>query len=254
MGPKKGKEKPGKGGKEAPAAKGAMGPPPKPKKIPPPPACFRPEDIARFKEVFKLHDEDNIDKVPIDDIPIMLRRLGFNPKTAEVQSMFEQFLEDDLVDTVEFHEFLFMIEAKMGMGDDFEIGIVRAIRDLGHDDEETGFVDFETFREELMSWGEPLGEVEFMDWIKLAIKDKTLNMEDGRFCYGKFIENMNNKDQRFFKEPVNFFKLDQKTLAEMAMKKAQEEKEEQERKEAEKRARDEARRQRMIAEGLLPPD
>lgn len=48
-----------------------MGPPPKPKKIPPPPACFSPEDLARFKEVFKAHDEDNIDKV----LAIIVKRL-----------------------------------------------------------------------------------------------------------------------------------------------------------------------------------
>lgn len=60
MAPKKGGKEPAKKpGKEALK----IGPPPKPKKIPPPPACFKPEDIARFKEVFKLHDTENIDKV-----------------------------------------------------------------------------------------------------------------------------------------------------------------------------------------------
>ncbi|CAB3259605.1 unnamed protein product [Arctia plantaginis] len=252
MAPKKGGKEPAKKpGKEAVKV---SGPPPKPKKIPPPPACFKPEDIARFKEVFKLHDEENIDKVPIDDIGIMLRRIGFNPKTAELQELFAKILEDDLVDQVEFHEFLFMIEAKMAMGDDFEVVIVNAMRDLGHDDEETGLVDFEKFREELMTWGEPLVDIEFMDWIKLCMKDKTYNIEDGTFRYIKFIENMNMRDRRFFPEPINYFKLDQKTLAAMAMQKAQEEKEAEEKKAAEKRAREEAKRQRMIAEGLIPPD
>lgn len=66
MGPKKGKpEKPAKGkGKESlAAAKMAAAGPVKPKKIPPPPACFKPEDLVRYKEVYKLHDESNIDKV-----------------------------------------------------------------------------------------------------------------------------------------------------------------------------------------------
>lgn len=193
-------------------------------------------------------------QVPIEDIPMMLRQLGFNPKPAEVAELYKRFLEDDLVDTVEYHEFLFMIEAKMNYGDDFEIDVVRAMQALGHDDEETGFVDFETFKKEIMSWGDPIQEIEWMDWLRLAIKDKTYKPEDGTFNYGKFIENMNAKDQRFFQEPINYFKLDQKTLAEMAIKKAQEEKEEQEKKEAEKRAREEARRQKLIAEGLLPPD
>ncbi|XP_047027059.1 probable calcium-binding protein CML14 [Helicoverpa zea] len=230
------------------------GPPPKPKKIPPPPASFTNDDIMRYKEIYKLHDEDNIDKVPLAMIPLMLRKLGFNPKTAEINQLFEMFLEDEFVDTVEFHEWLQMIEAKISWGDDFEAAITKAMAALGHDDEETGFVDFELFRDELMTWGEPLQEIEFMDWIKLALKDKTYNQEDGRFCYGKFVENMNNKDMRYFKEPINYFKLDQKTLAEMAIKKAQEEKQEHERKEAEKKAREEARRQKMIADGLLPPD
>lgn len=193
-------------------------------------------------------------QVPTKDITVMLRKVGLNPKTAEVNQLFEMFLEDELVDTVELHEWYQMIEAKMNMGDDFELAITKAMAALGHDDEDTGYVNFELFREELMTWGEPLQEIEFVDWIRLATKDKTYDPETGLFKILTFVENMNNKDQRFFKEPVNFFKLDQKTLAEMAIKKAAEEKAEQERKEAEKRARDEARRQRMIADGLIGPD
>lgn len=60
MGPKKDK---GKGKPPPPPPKGMVGPPPKPKKPPPPPACFNSEDLARFKEMFKAHDEENIDKV-----------------------------------------------------------------------------------------------------------------------------------------------------------------------------------------------
>ncbi|CAH0729488.1 unnamed protein product, partial [Brenthis ino] len=250
MPPKKGK------GKQPPPAqaKTLMGPPPKPKKPPPPPACFGPEDLAKFKEMFKAHDEENIDKVKLEAIPLMLRKLGFNPKGAEIKELFRLFLEDDLVDTVEYHEWLFMIEAKMNWGDDFELAVTKAFAALGHDDDETGVADLEVLREELMTWGEPLSEIEFVDWLRLAIKDKTYNPEDGTVQYDKFIENMNAKDERYIKEPINFFKLDQKTLAEMAMKKAQEEREEQEKKDAEKRAREEARTQRMIAEGLIPSD
>ncbi|XP_023943810.2 uncharacterized protein LOC112049967 [Bicyclus anynana] len=254
--PPKGKAK-GKG--DSAAAKAMMaaaapGQQQRPKKPPPPPACFSPDDLAKFKALYKEFDEDNVDKVPIGAIPTMLRKLGFNPKGAEIKELFRLFLEDDLVDTVEYHEWLFMIEAKMNWGDDFEIVVTKAFAALGHDDETTGKVDFELLREELMKWGEPLSEIEFADWIKLAIKDKTYNPEDGTFDYCKFVDNMNAKDERYIQEPINFFKLDQKTLAAMAMKKAQEEKEEQERKEAEKKAREEAKRLRMIAEGLLPPD
>ncbi|XP_053606856.1 calmodulin-like [Plodia interpunctella] len=252
--PPKGKKGKDAKAKPAPPVKGAKEPPPKPKKIPPPPACFTPEDLAKFKEVFKAHDEDNVDKVPIEDIPLMLRKLGFNPKTAEVNQLYVTFLEDDLVDTVELHEWYQMIEAKMIMGDDFELAVTKAFAALGHDDEEVGLTEWELLRTELEQWGEPLQEIEFIDWIRLAVKDKTLNVEEGTFNYPKFIENMNNKDHRYIKEPINFFKLDQKTLAEMAMKKAAEEKAEEERKEAEKKAREEARRLKMIADGLLPPD
>ncbi|KAJ0178491.1 hypothetical protein K1T71_006314 [Dendrolimus kikuchii] len=192
--------------------------------------------------------------VRLEAIPLMLRKLGFNPKGSEIRQLFTMFLEDDLVDTVEYHEWLFMIEAKMNWGDDFELAVTKAFAALGHDDNETGFSEFELLRQELTDWGEPMTEIEFVDWIRVAIKDKTLNIEDGSFNYVKFIENMNNKDVRYIKEPINFFKLDQKTLAELAMKKAQEEREEQERKDAERKAREEAKRLKMIADGLLPPD
>ncbi|XP_063535287.1 uncharacterized protein LOC134745223 [Cydia strobilella] len=251
MGPKKGKQD----GKAA-AAKAMMtsGPPPKPKKIPPPPACFTPEDIAKYKEMFKTHDEDNTEKIPLKLIPLMLRKLGFNPKAEEVKEMFRLFLEDDLVDTVELHEWYFMIEAKLKWGDDIELVVTKAMQTLGQDEKETGLCDLELLKTELFTWGEPLVEEEFVDWVKLAMKDKTYDVVTGGFNYVKFIENMNAKDERATKEPINYFKLDQKTLAAMAMKKAQEEKEEQEKKEAEKRAREEAKRQKMIADGLLPPD
>lgn len=184
----------------------------------------------------------------------MLRKLGLNPKGHEIKQLFVQFLEDDLVDTVELHEWYFMIEAKMNWGDDFEAAVTESIKNLGHDDNETKIIDLELLKEELMTWGEPLSELEFIDWIRMATKDKTFNPLDGTFQYEKFVDNMNAKDSRFFQEPINFFKLDQKTLAEMAMKKAAEEREEAERKDAEKKAREEARRQKMIADGLLPPD
>ncbi|CAH4028870.1 caltractin-like [Pieris brassicae] len=247
--------KKGKGKEPAPAKAAAPGPPPKPKKIPPPPACFGPEDLAKFKELFKACDEENIDKVKIEQIPFMLRKLGFNPKSQEIKELYRLFLEDDLVDTVEYHEFLFMIEAKMNWGDDFELAVTKAMAALAHDDEhEIGIADFEILREELTVWGEPITEIEFVDWIKLSVKDKTYNMEDGTFNYVKFIENMNAKDVKYIKEPINFYKLDQKTLAAMAIKRAQEEKEEQEKKDALNKAKEEAKRQKMIADGLIPPD
>lgn len=60
MAPKKKKEPP-----KPPAKPGKpiVGEIPKPKKIPPPPKCFTLEEILRYKEIFKIHDEEGIDKV-----------------------------------------------------------------------------------------------------------------------------------------------------------------------------------------------
>lgn len=185
----------------------------------------------------------------------MLRKLGFNPKGAQIEQLFKLFLEDELVDTVEYHEWLFMIEAKMNWGDDFEREVTKAMAALGHDDEdESGFAELEVIKQELMTWGEPLSELEFSDWLKIANKDKVFMPDTGLINYVKFIENMNAKDVKYIAEPINFFKLDQKTLAAMAMQKAMEEKAEIERREQERAAREEAKRQKMIADGLLPPD
>lgn len=188
-------------------------------------------------------------------MPVLLRKLGFNPKGAEIKELFKLFLEDEFVDTVEFHELLFMIEAKLNWGDDFEAVVTKAMAFLGQDHEdETGFTNIDILKQELMNWGEPLSEIEFADWPKIAIKEKTLVFETGIFNYVKFIELMNAKDEKFIAEPINYFKLDQKTLAAMAMQKAMEEKAEIEKREAERKAREEAKRQKMIADGLLPPD
>lgn len=63
----------------------------------------------------------------------MIRKIGFNPKGAEIEEMFKRFLEDDLVDSVEFHEFLQMLEAKLGWGDDVEAEVTKAMGFLAHD-------------------------------------------------------------------------------------------------------------------------
>ncbi|KAG7296260.1 hypothetical protein JYU34_021375 [Plutella xylostella] len=248
---KKGKENKGK---ELAAQMLAKTPKPKPKKIPPPPKCFTPDDLARFKDLFKLYDEENMGKVPLELIPVMLRKLGFNPKGAEIQQLFAQFLEDELVDTVEYHEFLFMIEAKMNWGDDFEYVVMQAMAVLADDKQEAKVTNLDLIKEELQKWGEPLTDVEFSDWIRLATRDKTYDIQTGSFLYEKFIDNMNTKDAayKFLKEPINYFKLDQKTLAALAQAKAQKEKEEENQRLAVKALKDEARRLKMIADGLLP--
>ncbi|XP_049874499.1 calmodulin-like [Pectinophora gossypiella] len=251
----KGKAKP-PAGKKGVDLQAVAGKPPKPKKIPPPPACFNTEDLMKFREMFKLYDEDNIDKVKLNAIPVMLRALGFNPKGQEIQELFKKFLEDEFVDTVDYHEWLFMIEAKLNWGDDFEAVVTKAMGFLGHDDEEEpkGIIKLDILREELMNWGETLNDLEFVDWPKIATKDKTYVYETGDFNYVKFIENMNAKDTRFIAEPINYFKLDQRTLAAMAMQKALDEKAEIARREADRLLREEAKRQKMIADGLIVPD
>lgn len=117
-----------------------------------------------------------------------------------------------------------------------------------------GFIDIEILREELQNWGEPITEIEFVDLPKVALKEKLLVFETGILTYPKFIERMNEKDDKFVKEPINFWKLDQKTLAAMALEKAMEERAEMEKREADRKAREEAKRQRMIEQGLIIPD
>lgn len=97
-------------------------------------------------------------------------------------------------------------------------------------------------------------EIEFVDLPKIATKEKLLVFETGILTYPKFIETMNERDVKFLKEPVNFWKLDQKTLAAMAMEKAMEERAEMEKREADRKAKEEAKRQRMIEQGLILPD
>lgn len=81
-----------------------------------------------------------------------------------------------------------------------EAVVTEAMAALGHDDEEQKIVDLELLKTELMTWGEPLEEIEFRDWIKLAAKDKTYDVSSGGFAYEKFIENMNAKDSRYVVE------------------------------------------------------
>ncbi|KAI5645784.1 hypothetical protein NE865_02054 [Phthorimaea operculella] len=229
---------------------------PKPKKPPPPPACFKPEEIQRFKEVFQQFDFDGIERVQVKHVATMLRFIGFNPKGAEMEEIFKKFLEDDLVEFIELHTWYFIIEAKKNMRDDVEHEVTLAMGFLGHDDEEkpTEIVNMDTLHQELMEWGEPLTEAEFADWPKVAQKDKTYSLETNELLYVKFIENMNKKDVRFLPEPINYFKLDQRQLAALAMEKAAAERDVIRQREEDRMMREMAKRQRMVEQGLLQPE
>ncbi|KAJ2954817.1 hypothetical protein O0L34_g3128 [Tuta absoluta] len=229
---------------------------PKPKKPPPPPACFKPEELQRFKEVFKQFDFDDIERVKVSHIATMLRFIGFNPKGHEIEEILKKFLEDEISEFVELHTWYFIIEAKKNMRDDVEHDVTIAMGFLGKDDEEkpTEIIKLDTLHQELMEWGEPLTDAEFMDWPKVAQKDKTYSLETNDFQYVKFIENMNKKDVKFTPEPINYFKLDQRQLAALAMEKATLEREVIKQREEERLIKEMAKRQRMVEQGLLQPE
>ncbi|GBP84858.1 Calmodulin [Eumeta japonica] len=235
MPPKKDK---GKGKKEEPpkaAPRPKREPPPPPRKLPRPPKCFTKEDVKFHKALFKSFDEAKNGKIPLPVVPVMLRKVGFNPSPADLEKLFEMFVENKEDDFIELHQWFFMVEAKMKMPDTLEFYVMEACRYLGHDDKKTGVIDVKVLRKELMSWGERLGEDEFAPWIPQCRKEKLLNNKTGEFFYIKFIDVMNSKDHKFFPEPMNYWKLDQRTLAELARKKAEEERAEQKRLEEERR-------------------
>jgi calmodulin len=137
--------------------------------------------ISEFKEAFSLFDKDGDGTISTKELGTVMRALGQNPTEAELGDMIAE-VDKDNNGTIEFNEFLALMEKKIG-DNDTEEEIKEAFRVFDKDG--TGTISVAELRHVMTTLGEKLKDDEVEEMLREADTHG-----DGIIKYEEFVKIM----------------------------------------------------------------
>jgi len=125
------------------------------------------EQKVEVKEAFDLFDTDGSGAIDSKELKVAMQALGFEPTSAEISKMVSD-LDIDGNSTVEFPEFVEMMEGKMSEKDQAE-EMRKAFR--LYDTDGTGKIRFKDLKRVAGELGEAMGDADLQEIIDEADRD-----------------------------------------------------------------------------------
>lgn len=142
------------------------------------------ENIAEYKDAFKLFDKDQDGFITIDELESVMNSLGQFPTKSELKEMIDE-VDSDGNGKIDFSEFLTMMARKMKESDvEAEYKDAFAVFDKDSD----GFISAQELKEVMTS----LGENPTDNYIKQLMTAADVN-KDGRIDFEEFINMMKSR-------------------------------------------------------------
>merc|ERR1711959_170162 len=130
------------------------------------------------KEAFDLFDSDGSGAIDASELKVAMMALGFEPTEDEIDKMVKDIDEDGNA-TVEFNEFMDMMEGKMSEKDQVE-EMKKAFK--LYDDDNTGKITFKNLERVAKELGEAMSAEDLQELITEADQDG-----DGALSEAEFI-------------------------------------------------------------------
>ncbi|KAL0125420.1 hypothetical protein PUN28_004504 [Cardiocondyla obscurior] len=120
-----------------------------------------------IKEAFDLFDPDGTGKIPIKDLKVVLRALGFELTKKEIQTLVEE-VGLECPSELAYEEFVKIMSIKI-KDQDNRSEIIMAFRLF--DDDKTGKISFKNLKRVAIELGEDLSDEELLDMINQVDED-----------------------------------------------------------------------------------
>ncbi len=142
------------------------------------------EKIAEFRAAYELFDKDNDMKITTKELGTVMRNLGQNPTSGELDEMIGE-VDLDGNGTIDFKEFLGLMVRKM-KNTDSEEELLEAFKVFDRDG--NGMITSHELRHVMTNLGQVLTPEEIEEMIKEADSDG-----DGEINYDEFVRMMMSK-------------------------------------------------------------
>merc|ERR1719446_1015817 len=135
------------------------------------------EQKKEVKEAFDLFDTDGSGAIDAKELKIAMQALGFEPTLDEVAKMVRD-IDIDGNATVEFEEFIEMMEGKMSNKDPVE-EMKKAFKTF--DDDGTGKITFKNMQRVAKELGEAMSDADIQDVIDECDRDGDGGINESEF-------------------------------------------------------------------------